>query len=344
MYTQFIANPGIRTNLEEIKAFSNASHFLYLILMAPFGKEFAEGDLIIEWPASENEIVFEPFLTSPVQSVSLNMKDFPFLLFTRNIRYSGSIALFIKDVPNEGNNYTETYCGFAPFAVSGLGKRSRLRSSGSEIKRLAQIFDGKSFTGKRSTKQRVLQLAAKTQILHLATHALNNAKHPQLTELNLYGPQDQPDKLYFYDIQQQDWQNRLVILGACGTASGEYIPNYGTVSLANVFQSAGVRSVIGANWSASDAVSLKIISSFAENLKQGMSTGNALWQAKKEVLRQSDDLHSHPYYWAVYTHQGIEQTIDFQTKEKINLTLLFWMAGIGLLLVVGWRVFKNLES
>jgi CHAT domain-containing protein len=337
-YTRFIANPGTQSNQDEIKSFVDASHFLYMELMAPLEKEFANGDLIIDWPASENEIVFEPFLTSPVQNISMNMKKFPFLLFERNIRYSGSIALYAKDFPDTIQTFTESYVGFAPSAARGNGNRSSLHSSGNEVKRLAQIFGGKSYPAKKSTKQRVLQLAGKTRILHLATHAQRNPSQPQLTELTLYGTNDQEDKLYFYDIQHQEWDNQLVILGACGTASGEYIPNYGTVSLANVFQSAGVQSVIGGNWQAGDFVSLQIMSELAENMKQGMETSKALRKAKIHFLQQSNDLRSHPYYWAVYTYQGPRQYIDIQVKEKKAYLIFFLVAGAGLLLVIGFRL------
>jgi CHAT domain-containing protein len=195
--------------------------------------------------------------------------------------------------------------------------KRKLQSSGKEIKTLARIFNGKHYVAKKSTKEVLQSYAGKTTILHLATHAQNHDLHPQLAELSFWDKKGNAEKLYFYEIQNSKWETPLVILGACGTASGEYIPNYGTVSLANAFLSAGTQTVVGANWEASDFVSSQILSKTAENMKSGLETSEALRQAKIEFLSESNDLFSHPFYWAVYTYHGKPLNLSFQ-PEKWN--------------------------
>ncbi len=337
-YTAFLGNPGVRSNLPGISGFVKASRLLCQQLIDPWNNLPSGGDLVVDWPHSGNRLVFEPMLTSPVQDISLDMRRLPYLLWQRNIRYSGSIKLYLNALKKEPLVDRLPYAGFAPFAGEGFSRRSRLASSGREVKRLSGFFQGKYYMAGKATKKQVIRLADKSIILHLATHASENPDHPQLTGLNLAGKEKSTDHLYYYEINQTDWSQELVILGACGTASGAYLPGYGTASLANMFQAGGVPCVIGANWQANDDASYAVISRFAAHLKNGKTAGQSLWQSKKEFLLQTSDLHSHPYYWAVYTCQGQDQSVDLPAQTRKGRNLMLWMAGAGLLLLLGMRV------
>jgi CHAT domain-containing protein/tetratricopeptide (TPR) repeat protein len=320
-YSGFISNPGTGIDLPEIEKYTEAAFSLYNQLIFPLGLKPFKGDIIADWQGN-NPFVFEALLTSPVENSSINMKELPFFIFERNILYSGSVSSFISGDSRSLSQKPLNYSGLAPFAEKGTGNREKLQSSGAEVKKLAKIFEGNRFVSARATKSTLQEIASETQILHLATHAQNHAVHPQLAELNFYGENGHPEKLYFYEILNSDWENRLILLGACGTSNGEYIPNYGTVSLSNAFKAAGAGSVIGANWQSNDFASLKIFSEMAELIKAGEETGESLRQSKIKFLNQANDLFSHPYYWAVYTYHGTHQHLIF-TPEKSKFLVPF---------------------
>ncbi len=316
-YSGFISNPGTGIDLSEIEKYAEAAFCIYNQLIFPMGSKPFKGDIIADWQGN-NPFVFEALLTSPVEYSSINMKELPFFILERNIFYSGSVSSYISVDSRSLSPKPLNYSGLAPFARKGIGNHEKLQSSGTEVKKLANIFGGSSFVSARAKKSTLQEIASETQILHLATHAQNHAVHPQLAELNFYGGNGHSDKLYFYEILNSDWEARLILLGACGTSNGEYIPNYGTVSLSNAFKAAGAGSVIGANWRSNDFVSLKIFSEMAELIRAGEETGESLRQSKIKFLNQANDLFSHPYYWAVYTYHGTHQYLIFSSSESKN--------------------------
>lgn len=330
-YTGFISNPGTGIDVPRIKMYSDAAYYLYNQLLYPLHSKFSKGDIFVDWSGDNSHFVFESLVTAPVKDVSINMNGLPFFILERNIFYSGSVNLFISIVPRNLTNKPLNYCGLAPFAANGIGRRVRLQSSGTEVKNLARIFGGMSFSSVKAKKITLQERASESQILHLATHAQKHAIHPQLAELSFFGENGQADKLFFYEILNSEWENRLILLGACGTSDGEYIPNYGTVSLSNAFHSGGAESVIGANWQSNDFASLKIFSEMAELIKAGEETGESLRQSKIKFLKESNDLFSHPYYWAVYTYHGNQQQLVLNSDKHKYLNTLIVLLSAGLL-------------
>jgi len=141
--------------------------------------------------------------------------------------------------------------------------------------------------------------------------------------------------LFFYEIINDKWSNKLILLSACQTANGIHIGNYGTTSLSNAFQAAGVQSVIGANWMADDNVSGKITLRFLEYCKKGLETHEALRMAKLDFISNSNDLFTHPYYWAVYTYQGPSQKLFFHnTNNKLFYIIIGVIFGFLILYFV----------
>lgn len=161
--------------------------------------------------------------------------------------------------------------------------------------------------------------AEQVKIIQLSTHATINSQYPQLSEIQ-FSPTNtnQSNRLFFYEIVEHNWNNELVILSACNTGVGEHFANYGTVSLANAFQLGGAQSVIGANWLASDFFSSQIITKTIKNCVDGMGVGTALQKAKIHFLETSDDLFTHPFYWAVYSYQGAEKKLVLSQQKKME--------------------------
>ena len=87
-------------------------------------------------------------------------------------------------------------------------------------------------------------------------------------------------------------------MSACQTALETNSNGEEIAGLAYLFEQAGAKAVIASLWSAEDKTTQEIMVQFYQNLKQGMSKGEALRQAK---LSQID---SHPFYWAPFVLIG----------------------------------------
>jgi CHAT domain-containing protein len=314
----FIRNKGASVTLGQIEDYIYPANFLYQKLLFPYEKRFAGNKLIIEWENQKNKFPFEVLLFSDSVPVSLNMQKMPFLIKKMDIRYSGSVRLFINGLTRKQPVNHMKYMGFAPFGDNaGKNLPSLLPHSGNEVKGVSGLTGGKAFLGKKATKKLFLEKGTDTDILHIATHAQNNPVYPELAELNFVDPNSgDTENLYYYEIANGKWNNRLAILDACNSSEGEYLIDYGTSSLSNAFRGAGVKGVIGANWEANDFVSSQIITSMICNLKDGMEAGQALRKAKIDFLNQAPDLFSLPNFWAVYTYHGPRQFINLKDVER----------------------------
>jgi len=115
------------------------------------------------------------------------------------------------------------------------------------------------------------------------------------------------------------------------------------MSLARGFYYAGCPDVVMTLWPVEDEMSTLLITYFYENLDQGMNKLEALRQAKLKLIRSSDPLRAHPYFWAAYVNIG---EITPMVKEKNRKpTILLWalIGGLGLVLLVP-MVWKKLRQ
>ena len=88
----------------------------------------------------------------------------------------------------------------------------------------------------------------------------------------------------------------LITLTACQTAKEPDVNGEEISGLAYIFERAGAKSVIASLWNAEDKTSQEIIIQFYQNLKNGMSKGEALRQAKISQIKRNPDLH--PFNWS----------------------------------------------
>jgi CHAT domain-containing protein/Tfp pilus assembly protein PilF len=169
-----------------------------------------------------------------------------------------------------------------------------------EVKSITQILPGsKAFIGKEATLDAFKNQSLRFSLLHLATHGcFQKGGCPNLgLENNTILFSDQ--RFNIADAALLGLQNtELITLSACQTAlktdsNGEEI-----TGLAYLFERAGARATIASLWNADDKTTQAIMVKFYENLKLGMSKGEALQKTK---LSQID---SHPFFWAPFVLIG----------------------------------------
>jgi CHAT domain-containing protein/Tfp pilus assembly protein PilF len=145
------------------------------------------------------------------------------------------------------------------------------------------------------------------RILHFATHALLNTRHPALSGLvlSLYDEQgrEQDGFLRVQEIYNLDLTADLVVLSACRTALGKDVKGEGLIGLTRAFFYAGAGGVISSLWKVDDRATAELMQRFYRKLlKEGLPPSAALREAQLSMWREP--AWQAPYYWAGFVFQG----------------------------------------
>ncbi len=97
---------------------------------------------------------------------------------------------------------------------------------------------------------------------------------------------------------------QLAVLSACNTGKGKLLGGEGVLSLSRGFFYAGVPSVIMTLWAVEDRSGADLMTSFYKYLAEGKTKDEALRLAKVDYLKSSDQMRSHPHFWAAYMSIG----------------------------------------
>jgi CHAT domain-containing protein len=204
--------------------------------------------------------------------------------------------------------------------------RRRLHSAGSsgafgplpgstdEVARIRQCFPaGRSavLTGSHATETSYKALSPRSEIVHLATHAIAADDHPFYSTLILApdGKKQEDGYLQAYEIVRSPLQARLVVLSACETARGPLGRGEGLVGLVSAFLQAGARSVLATQWSIDESTA-ELMASFYKAMTGGKNTAEALRQAKLDMLKKrlsfggTEVSLAHPFFWAPFVLIG----------------------------------------
>ncbi|HVR09795.1 MAG TPA: CHAT domain-containing tetratricopeptide repeat protein [Thermoanaerobaculia bacterium] len=145
------------------------------------------------------------------------------------------------------------------------------------------------------------------RIVHVATHGVFDATHPELSGL-VFSQVDEHGRprdgtVRAHEIYQLDFAADLVVLSACQTALGREIRGEGLVGLTRGFLYAGARRVLVSLWAVEDRATTELMRHFyLELLKNGRPPAAALRTAQLAVARQGR--WREPYYWAGFVLQG----------------------------------------
>jgi CHAT domain-containing protein len=101
----------------------------------------------------------------------------------------------------------------------------------------------------------------------------------------------------------------LVVLSACNSGIGEYIPGEGIMGLTRAFMYAGTPAVSVTLWKVESKAASEIYTRFFEHLHTGDSLAVALQQAKLTLLNEAEEdsdlkLFRHPFFWAPFVVFG----------------------------------------
>ncbi len=164
--------------------------------------------------------------------------------------------------------------------------------------------------GTAATERRLRSALASGAIVHVATHALMNARNPLFSRLELAtnddGASDDNGRLEVHELLGLRFQSPLVFLSGCETGLGaswstqfETGQDYTTIAQALLF--AGARNVVATLWRIDDDGAAEFASRFY-SARQTLGAPEAVARAQREMI--ADPRWRSPYLWAAYEVNG----------------------------------------
>lgn len=209
-----------------------------------------------------------------------------------------------------------------------------------ECRSLVTRFDGAFYEGEAATETSFKEVSGQASIIHLATHAILEENVPDQSRLLLFADSVNDGMLHAYEINALNIDSELVALSACNTGMGEYRTGEGNMSLARGFYLAGTRSVLMSLWTVDDNSTATLMKNFYAYLEKGHTKDDALSHAKLDMIREADNIHRNPYYWAGFDLVGDTTPIP-QPSRFPWLPLVLVISGLA---IVGGFIRKRRTS
>ncbi len=196
----------------------------------------------------------------------------------------------------------------------GTGSRGEFESlrfarpEAEAILRLAPKTGVASFQGFAARREVVLDgRLARFRMVHIATHGVLNAEHPELSGLALatVDARGKPHEglLRAYEIAHLRLPADLVTLSACRTALGREVRGEGMIGLPQSIQAAGATRVVTSLWDVDDEATAVLMERFYTGmLRDGQAPAAALRTAQLSMLHESRWRAA--AYWAPFIFQG----------------------------------------
>ena len=139
------------------------------------------------------------------------------------------------------------------------------------------------------------------RIVHIATHAVVDNRHPELSGLVLSLVDEQGHKrdgfLRLHEIWSLNLPVELVVLSACRTGLGREVKGEGLVGLSTGFLSAGAARVVVSLWNVDDESTSALMEHFYQGMLREHLKPAAALRAAQLAIRDAPRWRD-PYYWA----------------------------------------------
>ena len=134
--------------------------------------------------------------------------------------------------------------------------------------------------------------------IHLATHVLTSAMHPEQAFLAFsLDAGGSPGLLSTAEVGLLHVPDALVVMTGCATGAGDVRPGVGLLGLSQAWMTAGARTVLATNWPVPDADG-DLIPAFYRNLRN-TSAAEALRRSQVQLIH-SGTWQASPSYWAAF--------------------------------------------
>lgn len=344
---EIIRNPPssqrVTQSFQEYK-YSSYQLYQWLLQDALYQVPAAVNKLIIVPDGKLNLVPFEILLQEePKSSLRLFDSSLSYLFKDFQISYSYSASLLTKSKNDHSSSKAEKlFLGLAPSFSSQAIAENRdclgetlysLQCSQNEVQQIQDLIGGEILIGEAADKAAFNTQGENYRVLHLATHACPDLEEPMLSRIHFTD-----DYLLNYDLMNLNLDADLVVLSACNTGVGKIIPGEGVMSLSKGFIWAGTPSTVLSLWAVDDCVTSDLMTSFYQNLKNGLTKDAALQATRLQFVQEADKRFQHPYYWAPFILMGDAEAVNFVGASS-QLNVYYLIGFMTLFLIIGLIIY-----
>jgi CHAT domain-containing protein len=344
-FRRFLTEPGA-SNASAHNYAQNA-RMLYDTLLGCLPLSLEE-NLVVVPDGRLNFLSFDALVTEAPKLDNPKFNELRYLLHDHVVSYNYSATFLMRPPRLVSDSADVNILALAPgfSTANGLADLGGAREN---VARLTDKYPGvTALLDGDATKSGFLSRAASYDILDLATHGSVDTLDPMNSRL-FFAPDGGGDSiLYLYELYTMPLRARLAILEACETGAGTLQRGEGVMSMARGFTYAGCNGVVMSLWQAADASSSGIIDRFYEGLADGKKVDQALTQAKRDFLEDSQSKggmarqNYHPFFWSPLVIIGDTAPIPVKRLKGSSWSSVWWITLAGLVvLMVGFGVWSR---
>ena len=289
---------------------------LYRVLILPIGDRLNSKHLL--YIIQDGELSQLPFTTLFSRATER------YLIEDYSIVINNSTSVLAKTLAlarNKTNSNNESFVGISNprFSYRRFPGLPPLPSSDEEVAQASKLYKySKLYSQDGATESKTIQQIQNHNIVHIASHTINNKDNILSSAIVLAEDKDAHDKSHhlkdiFLDgtlqageiYQLKFPQTRLVILSSCSSGLGDLTKGETMGALAQAFLAVNVPNVIASLWDVDDKSSSDLMSNFHNNHRlKSLDFAQSLRQAQCAMIQSLDKDKRHPYYWASFQVQG----------------------------------------
>lgn len=296
--------------------FATSAVRMFQKLIEPIEPNLGETDELVL--IVDDELVNIPFdllLTEKVDSNIIGRyASYPYLIRRYAMSYNLSSTLWYEMNQTNSSGKGEGWFGFVPDYQNNQTNDDMvaLKSTGKEIKEVAEKQKGKVYAGAMANKHIFRKALATNAIVQFAGHCVFNDIEPDSSYLafSTIGEKSSTWRLLTDEIYSMHVNVRYLVLSACETGSGKRQRGEGVISMARAFSYAGASAILSTLWKVEDLSAARIVSRIYDYLAEGDSKSLALQKSKLDYLKAASNAEAHPFNWAPFITIGNIQPIE----------------------------------
>jgi CHAT domain-containing protein len=306
---------------EHYRRFVKSSHSLYKTLLK---NSIGQPAKLVICP--DGLLLGLPFEAMLVEETTRDRIDYqlPYLVREFPVTYTQSLNLLTVNnrSEREGSSMLAFGYGKENSAESLKGSEKEIEAIKKETGDVGSYF----FEGENASEEVFKRLAVNADIIHMALHGTADTANALQSKIIFPTKSNSKDDgvLFaheLYDLNLQDVD--LAVLTSCESGVGKFQTGEGAMSIARGFAYAGCPSIVMSLWKVDDLTTAQVMKSYYCQVFNGTNLGSVLRESKLEYLKSSDELSSHPFYWAALIHIG-----DTRGIAKTNYMLIGSFVGV----------------
>lgn len=349
-FSDYFSDYGVLESQNEREFFASG-HQLYQYLIEPLKQSIPENidHLIVVPDAQLSLFPWSLFLKEPPIEGRNNYKDQYYLLKDYAVSYAFSSSTLFTE-KSSSPTFDSEFSAFAPaYSEQGMtdylsllkegtrGYVSPLKYNDQELESIKANFDGEYYVAGMASESVFKAKAGKSEIVHLAMHALIDHEDPMQSKLIFQDPVDslEDGMLNTYEIFNMEIPSKLIVLSACETGIGEIRNGEGVMSLGRAFAYAGSPSIVMSQWSVNDQSTADLMAYFYKYLADGENKAQALRKAQLDFLLNgtNDKIFENPYYWGGFVVLGDTQPLNSSQNQWVWYVLGVVLILLGIFLI-----------